>query len=381
MRVDLIALEGEGFAEIVPRWRDIAAAGRYAAPFFQPEWFSAFNGAFVGHGAAQLFTVWSGSTLKGVAPLHKTGEFFGGIPARTLRSLSGIHSCRYDLIHDGSDQQQVVEALWESLCKDQRWDVIEAEDVPHGGAFYALQECARAAGFPVGTWSTRKTPILPLPAPNQDPFSNCPQTFKSLRSRLKSKLRRLEEAQQGKVSFEVEQHGTPELFERFVRLESSGWKGSKGSAITQRAEVSRFYKRIVEYLNDAGILRYYMLNAGGKTIAMHLGALMNGVYYTPKVAYDESYAVFSPGQLLNQFAIKDLSRNGVQTYDFLGPRAMYKCVWAPEVREHSSCYIFRPSLKGRFLHALTMRAAGYMRRVRYRIKGDPQDIRWGQKTV
>jgi CelD/BcsL family acetyltransferase involved in cellulose biosynthesis len=285
------------------------------------------------------------------------------------------------LIHDGSNQQQVVEALWESLSKDPWWDVIEAEDVPHGGAFYALLECARAAGFLVGTWTTRKTPVLPLPAPNQDPFSNCPQTFKSLRSRLKSKLRRLEEAQQGKVSFEVEQHGTPELFERFVKLEASGWKGSQGSAIAQRAEVNCFYERIVEYLTDAGALRCYALNAGGKTIAMHLGVLMNGVYYTPKVAYDESYAAFSPGQLLNQFAIKDLSRNGVKAYDFLGPRALYKCVWAPEVREHSNCYIFRSSLKGRFLHALTMRGAEYMRRVRYRIKGDPQDIRWGQKTV
>jgi CelD/BcsL family acetyltransferase involved in cellulose biosynthesis len=138
---------------------------------------------------------------------------------------------------------------------------------------------------------------------------------------------------------------------------------------------------ITDHLKQRQSLRYYVLNVDGRTIAMHLGILMNGTYYSPKVAYDESYAAFSPGQLLNQFVIKDLTLNGVHTFDFLGPRALWKCVWASEVREHSTCYIFRPSFKGRVLHALTMRGAASMRRLRNRIKGDPQDVRWGEKSL
>ncbi len=379
LRVQVTPMEGEAFACLLPQWRHLTESGTYGAPFFQPEWFNAFKTAFANRATPHLLTVWAGSTLKGIAPLQKTAHFFGRVPARTIRSFSGIHSCRYDLIHDGLDEQHVVEALWDNLRENRWWDVIEAEDVPHGGAFHKLLECARRAGFLTGTWSTRKSPYLFLPSPHEDPFANCPRTFKSLRGRLKSKLRKL--AEQGEVSFGVGQGDPHELFARFLSLESSGWKGSQGSAIVSSADATRFYALVTEYLKDVRCLRYYVLSVSGKAIAMHMGAVMNGVYYSPKVAYDESYAAFSPGQLLNQFVIKDLVQNGVRTFDFLGARSLWKCVWAPQVQEHSNCYIFRPSLKGRFLHALTMHGAGSIRRMRYRIKGDPQDVRWGEKTV
>jgi CelD/BcsL family acetyltransferase involved in cellulose biosynthesis len=111
-----------------------------------------------------------------------------------------------------------------------------------------------------------------------------------------------------------------------------------------------------------------------KLIASDLGFLMNGVFFSVKVAYDESFSRYSPGQLLNRHIIEDLWENGSTTFDLMGTRMPYKMVWTTEVREHSHCYIFRPSLKGRLLHTATMRGGRALRALKYRVWGDPQGV-------
>jgi CelD/BcsL family acetyltransferase involved in cellulose biosynthesis len=132
---------------------------------------------------------------------------------------------------------------------------------------------------------------------------------------------------------------------------------------------------VVKALAERGFLRIYELRLGSKTLAAQLGLAMNGVYYTPKVAYDESFARYSPGQLLNNYVIADLQSDNFRVYDFLGPMADWKAVWASGVREHRNRYIFRPGARGRVLHALTMYAATSLRSLYRRWYGDPQSAK------
>lgn len=357
-------------------WRALAAQGAHAEPFFQPEWFEAFAGSF-GQGSPQLLlSVWDDhGSLRGIAPFARSRAFFGKIPARAYRSLSGIHSCRYDLVLDEEHPERVCAAMWETLMSDRSWDVIEAEDVPVGGGFFELMRQAQAAGFLTGVWSTRKMPRLTLPTADTPPFANCPDHFKSMRSRLKRKLAKL--GQEGRVSFEVRTSDHAEFLSRFIALEGGGWKGVSGGAIALSATTRRFYEIMVEHMSARGYVRTYSLEINGSLIAAGLGLVMNKTYYCPKVAYDETYARFSPGQLLNSYVIQDLSQNGFRTYDLLGPRMPWKMVWTTDVREHYNCYIFRPTVKGRLLHAATMHGARMLRRVRHRIYGDPQNFTVG----
>ena len=85
-------------------------------------------------------------------------------------------------------------------------------------------------------------------------------------------------------------------------------------------------------------------------MAGHLGLWHNGRYYLPKVAYDETYARFSPGQLILRAIIKDRAKDGLAAVDFLGMAAPWKADWTPEVLRHSTCLIFHNGLKGRMLH-------------------------------
>lgn len=358
-------------SEIVAGWRKLAANGVCAEPFFQPEWFQAFHGSLAPESNPFLVAIHKGSDLIGLLPLMRSRTIFGRLPARSLRSLSNVHSCRFDLLHDGSSTEEVAKATWSCLRDNADWDVIEARDVPTKGNFEALMNHARADGFATAVWPTRKMPYLPLSLDGKDPFTNCPERFKGSRNRLKGKEKKLR--QEGGLEFTLTKEASPELIEKFFELEASGWKGQNGSAISLSAALVSFYTTIAKMAAEQGTLRLYCLNLCGEPIAMHFGLQMNGIYYIPKVAYDERYKKFSPGLLLAKYVIEDLTKEGVTCFDFLGPRMEWKCVWTSYAKEHSNCYIFNRTVRGRALKA-AIHLGAHLRRLKYRFRGDPQEI-------
>jgi len=359
-------------SDVVAKWHSLVSSGQHAQPFYQPEWFLAFSRSFAVDRPKLLTIVTDGDRLLGVLPLMRRGIFFGRIPARALSSLSGIHSCRFDFITEPSARSEVAAAAWRRLAEDESWDVIEAFDVPQHGSFEDIVACARDDGFLAGSWPTRRSPVLRIPPKGVDPFSNCPKRSRQFRNRLAKKLQKLGE--RGKVSFKVDDSSYEEGLARFLLLESSGWKGANRSAIASNVQSTGFYSSVVELLQGRRQLKLYSLCLDQKPISMHLGLMHEGIYYCPKVAYDEAFGYFAPGHLLVQHIIGDLAANGGHTFDFLGSRSLWKAVWASEVTEHRNWYIFRPNLRGKVLYSLTMRLAPRIRSLRHRMRGDPQAL-------
>jgi CelD/BcsL family acetyltransferase involved in cellulose biosynthesis len=373
VRIQAVLREWNDFyvPEMVADWQKLTAQGACGEPFYQPEWFQAFHITLAPNIKPFLVTVHKGSDLVGLLPLMRAKTFFGRIPATSLQSLSNVHSCRFDLLHDGTSKEEVAKAAWRCLRDNADWDVIEARDVPTNGNFGALMKQAQSEGFPTFVWPTRRMPYLPLPLDGQDPFKNCPERFKGTRTRLRAKEKKLR--QEGALSFTVIKEAIPEVLGKFFELEGSGWKGQNGSAIGLNSSLVSFYTNIAKMAEKQGTLRLYCLNLDGQPIAMHFGLQMNGVYYIPKVTYDERFKKFSPGLLLAKYVIEALVKEGVACFDFLGPRMEWKCVWTSDVREHSNCYIFNRTLKGRTLKS-AIQVGAYLRRLKYRYKGDPQEI-------
>jgi CelD/BcsL family acetyltransferase involved in cellulose biosynthesis len=353
----------------MPRWKRLTNSDRYAEPFYQPEWFDAYASAFAPRAQVVLATAYSNTELAAIAPFLSTNSFFGHAPACTYRSLSGIHSCRYDIIHR-FDGTTVSKAIWEALREDPSWQVIEALDVPEGATWHTMMKLAERDGYLTGSWPTRKSPYLRLPPKGEDPFKNCPATNNNYRAKLSRKLKQL--SRRGEVSVEVETQSATAALSNFTSLELRGWKGCNGSAINCKTATRQFYKSVTDQLAQQGNLRAYTLKVGSTIIAMQLGFTMNGTYFVPKIAYDESFGKFSPGQLLWNHVITELPSLGIHTVDFLGPQAPWKSLWTEQVRPHTNCYIFRPTLYGRLLHTVTMRLGRWARSVRHAVYGDPQ---------
>jgi CelD/BcsL family acetyltransferase involved in cellulose biosynthesis len=85
----------------------------------------------------------------------------------------------------------------------------------------------------------------------------------------------------------------------FLTLEAGGWKGRAGTAASRDEDVRTFMQNAVAALAREGKARIARLFAGGRPIAAIVTLTSNGTAWCWKIAYDESFARFSPGvQLL-----------------------------------------------------------------------------------
>jgi CelD/BcsL family acetyltransferase involved in cellulose biosynthesis len=233
-------------------------------------------------------------------------------------------------------------------------------------------EHASRDGYRVAFWPTVLSPFLTLPAPEQDPFGNCPERYKSARKGLDRYFRRLQ--QLGEPRFEVISEFSEEVFNEFLDLEAAGWKKLKGGAIKCNPVVAEFYRTVLRETSSRQQLRISSLLLGDTRVAMELAFILGNQCFSPKIAYNEHFARCAPGQLLARYCIQDLVQRGVARYDLLGAQARHKAMWAGEVRPHQNCYIFRPSLQGAAYHSIAARIAPRIKRLKHRLYGDPQSL-------
>lgn len=361
---DLDALEDE--------WRALVRRGEYAEPFFQPYWFRAFAQSFNRGKSAPFIIVRHGKALKGVLPLMRSNRFWGKFPARSLKSLSGIHSCRFDLICESEQKDAIAESAWQALERDRSWNVIEVHNVPEGGGFESIMRHAEREGYLVARWPTLLSPYLNVPVGQKDGLQNCPTRYKKDRKRLENRIRKFQE--EGEISFEVVNDFDENFFADFLRLEGSGWKGKAGGAIACDPTVVDFYRHALSRAASNGHLRMCALTLNGRRISMEIALVTDNKCYSPKIAYDEQLSKFGPGQVMVRRIIQDLADKGIEKYDLLGPRARHKALWAGEVRPHANCFIFRPTLVGTAYYALADRIGPMLKRAKHKRYGDPQSL-------
>jgi CelD/BcsL family acetyltransferase involved in cellulose biosynthesis len=126
---------------------------------------------------------------------------------------------------------------------------------------------------------------------------------------------------------------TPEAVERLLNacfeIEACGWKGAAGSAVLNVPVVRQFYLRQAQLLAASGQLSLTFLQHEGRSIAFEYGWRSKGVYFSPKVGYDEAFSHFSPGQLLRSRLLAEFHHErNMERVDFLGPSSAATAKWA-----------------------------------------------------
>ena len=115
--------------------------------------------------------------------------------------------------------------------------------------------------------------------------------LKELR-RLRNRL-----AEHGEVRFEVA-HSTQEVaaaLEIFLKLEASGWKGQRGTALVQDAGDAAFARRAAVAMADNGQCEIVSLRAGDTPIAAAIVLRHQHRAFYFKLGIDERFAKYSPG--------------------------------------------------------------------------------------
>jgi Acetyltransferase (GNAT) domain len=84
----------------------------------------------------------------------------------------------------------------------------------------------------------------------------------------------------------------------FLNLEATGWKGRAGTAARADDRIRAFMEAAVTGLAREGKAQVARLSADGRPIATIVTLRSGATAWCWKIAYDESYARFSPGVLL-----------------------------------------------------------------------------------
>jgi len=116
------------------------------------------------------------------------------------------------------------------------------------------------------------------------------------------KLRRAEQrlAKVGAVGY-AEAQNLAELetwLTDFLSLEASGWKGHAGTALSCRERDRQFFVEVVRAAFQQRRLMALRLTVAGRPVAQLCNFLVNEGSFAFKVAFDQSFARYSPGALL-----------------------------------------------------------------------------------
>jgi CelD/BcsL family acetyltransferase involved in cellulose biosynthesis len=101
----------------------------------------------------------------------------------------------------------------------------------------------------------------------------------------------------------------------YLALEQAGWKGAAGSALAGRPETDAFFRAAVRAAWDSGKLQFLRLDVGERTIAMLVNFLSPPGSFSFKTVFDEAYARFSPGVLIQRENLEILGRPAIAWMD------------------------------------------------------------------
>lgn len=133
-------------------------------------------------------------------------------------------------------------------------------------------------------------------------------------------------------------------------MEHNGWKGQAGSSVVATPGMFEFYLKQARSFAALGHLQMVFLLFQGKPIAFEYGWIAKGRYFTPKVAYAEKFAQYTPGQLLRYKYLQRMSQERPgETIDFLGPLSEATLKWSTETYQVDTVLVALRPIVGRAL--------------------------------
>lgn len=184
---------------------------------------------------------------------------------------------------------------------------------------------------------------------------------KDLRLNLRRRRNRLrEEGVTPELKTLLEASDMAQAIVRYGAMESSGWKGSQGTAVHPGNTQGRYYTRALELASGQGEACVHDYRFNGKSVAMDLCMQRGELLVVLKTSYDESLKQSSPAFMLREEQLQQLFAEGrIRRVEFYGRFMEWHSRWTDKKRSlyHYTQYRW-PLLKrlSRLLKALRNRA-------------------------
>jgi len=299
----------------IPAWEELAASAAEPNPFFEP-WMMLPAMKELGGGldlrVALLYAP------DGVRP-HGPQILCGVFPLQFNRSYKGLPVSvltlwrhRYCFLSVPLIRKGCVDQVLRSFLDwipTQGATLMEFQRVPGEGSFNEALVAAMYERHSLSFVDDAYVRALLKPATDSDSYFRA-AVRRDHRKDIKRRARRLEET--GSVVYR-ELASEEELgawIEGFLDLEQKGWKGKNGGAFACRAEDRRFFEEVIRAAFSRGRLMMLSLEVNGHPVSYKCNFIANEGSFAFKIAYDESYAYYSPGLLLEIENIRSFHERG-----------------------------------------------------------------------
>lgn len=302
LSVEFIGLEG--LSRIEPQWRALFGTACEPNPFFGPDFFLPLVKSGLNGHAGELALVWDSSAperprLIGFMPYRaRAGMPFVYEPV--LRSFSHPYISNGTPLIAADRIETATSALVEGFAARFPGHLLSLDLLRLDGAVATtLTAAAEKRGSRTMVAQTFERAALRAELPGEA----------YLKERVSSKklreLRRCEGRLREAGSVAMRTLAGPEVkggIREFLRIEASGWKGQRGTALACRPDTRAF----AEALGDAAepSILVDVLTVDGLAIAAALHLVGGSEAAAFKCAYDESFSRMSPGALLDLYAVR-----------------------------------------------------------------------------
>lgn len=280
-------------------WQALADRSSDPNPFFEPWALLPALNEFAEPETVTLLAYYEAKQLTGVMPVKRAISYYG-YPIPHLSAWSHDNAfCGAPLTLAGSEYSFAEAVHHWADARTNTGLFLHFNHLPEHGPFHAaLRHFASNNHIEAGIVHREARAMLQSDQSPEEYFAAAISGKK--RKELRRQLNRLSE--HGDIRFDrtTSDAGLAAWIDDFLTLEAAGWKGREKTALSDNEPNERFFRATLTGAGNAGKLERLSLSLDNRPIAMLANFLTPPGAFSFKTTFDENYARFSPGVLLQK---------------------------------------------------------------------------------
>ena len=313
-------------------WDALVAEATQPNPFLEP-WFLLPSLDHFGGERVRLIARYEGERLAGIMPIERRTSYYGYPVPHLAGWLHDNSFCGGPLVARGSEH-----AFWRDLLAELDREpglalFLHLPGLPADGALHAALEDVLAAEHRRAVTVQDEARAMLVSGLSPAAYLEASMSAKK-RKELRRQHKRLSEEGELRFVRAKDADGSRLWIDQFLGLEAAGWKGDAGSALADAPETRAFFTSALAGAAEAGRLERLTLLLDGNPIAMLATFLTPPGAFGFKTTFDERYARFSPGLLLQIENLDILERQDIEWSDSCAApgHSMIERIWREKRR-------------------------------------------------
>lgn len=310
----MVALPWRQMPADTAAWHELAQRASEPNPFFESWYLFPSLEQFDREHETSVLCFRQGGALSGIMPVVRRQQYAGWPIAHIASWLHPNMFSGTPLVARGAER-----AFWRALLEWADGNTgmalfLHLSEVPLDGPVHAALEAVLSAdGRP---WAVVQRGERAMLSSDLDPGDYLTGSLPGRKRKdLDRRFRRLSELGEIEFRWETGFAGIERWTDEFLALEASGWKGAASSALACDPATDAVFRASMTGAAARDRLVRLSLRLDGRPIAMLSTFLTPPGAFGFKTAFDESYARFSPGILLEREYLGVLRRFGIRWSD------------------------------------------------------------------